>query len=74
VRFENIADKGIFGDVVEKFKRKIANRGAWQPEKKAWRLPITEMQSLALFAHDVLGDDSLQPRDVNPHAYQPKLL
>ncbi len=71
-RFQNV-DRPVFRLVLQEFKRCVPNVRKWCPEMKAWRLPRTDMQHLALFAQRVFGEDSLIPRDILDRPIQTKL-
>jgi len=61
VRFENV-EYSYFDEVLSRFKESLPKNADWHPEVKAWRLPKTAMQGLALFVQEVFGDNSLYPR------------
>ena len=57
VRFEFIT-RSEFNSILQKFKQRFPE-SEWMASEKAWKLPSTQTQNLALFTHEIFGDTSL---------------
>jgi hypothetical protein len=58
VRFQNV-DDSYFSTVLKRFKTQFP-KARWCPDCKAWELPKTDLQNVALFTYEVFGKRSLR--------------
>lgn len=63
-----------FHEILNKFKRRLDYDMEWQPDEKAWRLPLKHMQQVALFANELFGAQSMRPCQDSSMPYQHRLL
>lgn len=64
LRFEGIT-YAHFNTILYSFKNRVPNV-VWYPDLKAWKLPKTELQEVAVFAHEMFGRASLHFRGDKP--------